>query len=157
MAEQGLFREDLYYRLNVVQIKVPPLREHPEDIPALLEAYLNFFAKENDLEPVTISETALKILESYKWHGNVRELRNFCENVAVMHAGEEILPTHLDEKFFEKSEVEQSTQELSTKQNELKLIEQALKSANGNKTKAAEMLGISRRTLHRKLNEIDKK
>lgn len=157
MAEQGLFREDLFYRLNVVQIKVPPLREHPEDIPALLEAYLNFFAKENDLEPATISETALKILESYKWHGNVRELRNFCENVAVMHAGEEILPTHLDEKFFEKSEVEQSTQELSTKQNELRLIEQALKSANGNKTKAAEMLGISRRTLHRKLNEIDKK
>ena len=157
MANNGSFREDLYYRLNVVEIKVPALRDHPEDIPALLDAYLNFFAKENGLEPVKISASALKILTSYSWRGNVRELRNFCENIVVMHAGEEILPKHLDKKFFDKQDITQQTQDLSAKQNELKLIEQALKSTDGNKTKAAEMLGISRRTLHRKLNEIEKK
>ena len=155
MAENGTFREDLFYRLNVVEIQVPPLREHAEDIPALLEAYLNFFAKENELEPAKISNEALQILSSYAWKGNVRELRNFCENIAVMHAGEEISPDKLDSKFFSTEKSEKNSQmEFSAKQNEIKLIEQALQSSNGNKTKAAELLGISRRTLHRKLNEM---
>ena len=160
MAENGDFREDLYYRLNVVEIRVPPLREHKEDIPALLEAYLDFFAKENSLERATISAQAMEVLVNYQWRGNVRELRNFCENIAVMNFGKIITVDMLDSKFFEKysdSSFEPAQKSFSTKENESNLIEQALLSAGGNKTKAAQLLGISRRTLHRKLAEKGEK
>ena len=157
IASSGEFREDLYYRLNVVEIKVPPLREHKEDIPALVNAYTNFFAKENNLPNVEIPDATMQILVNYAWHGNVRELRNFCENIVVMHSGETILPEKLDAKFTEVEPEKQVQKTFSAKQNELSLIEEALKSTNGNKTKAAELLGISRRTLHRKLQEIEGK
>lgn len=157
LSESGDFREDLYYRLNVVEIKVPPLREHKEDIPSLIKAYTNFFAKENNLEPVEISEEAMKILIAYSWRGNVRELRNFCENISVMRSGETITPEMLEAKFSETEQKQLPQKTFSAKENELALIEEALKSTNGNKTKAAELLGISRRTLHRKLQEIEDK
>lgn len=157
MVESGEFREDLYYRLNVVEIKVPPLREHPQDIPALLEAYTNFYAVENGLERAKITPAALALLQRYPWPGNIRQLRNFCENLAVMHAGQEILEGDLDEKFIRPEEPAEGggQKTYSKKENELKLIEEALASAGGNKTKAAQMLGISRRTLHRKIHDIN--
>ena len=172
MAERGDFREDLYYRLNVVEIKMPPLRDHPEDIPPMVEAYTNFFAKENNLAPVSVSRAAMDALLAYKWAGNVRELRNFCENMAVMHAGESITPELLDPKFFEPARVDSAHPEtpqtqpspasapkqvrnFSAKENEFELIREAIAASDGNKTKAAEKLGISRRTLHRKLREMD--
>ncbi len=157
MAQNGEFREDLYYRLNVVEIRIPPLREHREDIPPLLESYLDFFAKENDLPRAEISVEAMEILRAYQWRGNIRELRNFCEKIAVMNFGKTITADMLDEKFSQVSNVDSKKDSLtfSARENELDLISRALKSAGGNKTKAAEMLGISRRTLHRKLAELD--
>lgn len=159
MAQRGEFREDLYYRLNVVEIKVPPLREHPEDIPPLLDAYTEFFATENALPPVKLDASARAVLCKYQWRGNIRELRNFCENIAVMHAGATISAADLDAKFSELPRAENSDapaiKTFSKRENELKLIEEALESSGGNKTKAAQLLGISRRTLHRKLHEMD--
>ena len=99
LAESGDFRADLYYRLNVVEIKIPPLREHPQDIPSLLEAYSEYFAKENSALPVKFSADALDALKKYPWPGNIRELRNFCENAVVMSPSREIGIAELDGKF----------------------------------------------------------
>lgn len=172
MAAHGEFREDLYYRLNVVEIKIPPLREHREDIAPLIAAYTTFFARENSLAPVKIAPQTLDILTRYPWRGNIRELRNFCENIAVMHSGETIGAESLDAKFTtpelpalradcntlptaDKFEKIPESKKFSKRENEFRLIEEALNSAGGNKTKAAELLGISRRTLHRKIAEMD--
>ena len=96
-------------------------------------------------------------MQRYPWPGNIRQLRNFCENLAVMHAGQEISEGDLDEKFIRPDEPAEGggQKTYSKKENELKLIEEALASAGGNKTKAAQMLGISRRTLHRKIHDIN--
>ncbi len=165
MAQNGEFREDLYYRLNVVEINIPPLRERREDIAPMLKFYINHFATENAFKPVKISEEALKILQNYSWAGNIRELRNFCENLVVTSQGGVLEAEGLDKKFFATAVNAQSKQNslhlakepkletFSKKENELELIKKALASASGNKTKAAELLGISRRTLHRKLSE----
>ena len=150
MCERGEYREDLYYRLNVVEIKIPPLREHPEDIKPLLESYIAYFARENEIEPVKISAEALAILEKYEWAGNIRELRNFCENIVVMNPTRTLTPENLDAKFHS---AKPRASGFSKKENELELIKKAIEAAGGNKSKAAEMLGISRRTLHRKLDE----
>ncbi len=151
MCERGEYREDLYYRLNVVEIKIPPLREHPEDIKPLLDSYISYYAKENELAPVKISQDALKILQEYQWHGNIRELRNFCENIVVMNPTRTLEATDLDPKF---TEAKPHDIGFSKKENELELIKKAIEATGGNKSKAAEMLGISRRTLHRKLEEL---
>ena len=150
MCECGEYREDLYYRLNVVEIKIPPLREHPEDIKPLLESYIAYFARENEIEPVKISPEALAVLEKYEWAGNIRELRNFCENIVVMNPSRTLTLENLDDKFLNSKP---RTSSFSKKENELDLIKKAIDAAGGNKSKAAEMLGISRRTLHRKLEE----
>ncbi|MBE6411274.1 MAG: sigma-54-dependent Fis family transcriptional regulator [Opitutales bacterium] len=150
MCDHGEYREDLYYRLNVVEIKIPPLREHPEDIKPLLESYIAYFARENEIEPVKISAEALAILEKYEWAGNIRELRNFCENIVVMNPTRTLTAENLDAKFLS---AKPRASGFSKKENELELIKKAIEAAGGNKSKAAEMLGISRRTLHRKLDE----
>ncbi len=165
MSEEGSFRQDLYYRLNVVEIKIPPLREHPEDIEPLLRSYINYYVRENATPPLEISPEALKVLESYAWRGNIRELRNFCENAVVMNKSRVIEKSDLPNEFFETalSDKETSTESSNTSvstsllkvDNEKDLIRRALIKSRGNKTKAAEFLGISRRTLHRKLAEYN--
>lgn len=152
MSERGEYREDLYYRLNVVEIKIPPLREHREDIEPLLKSYIGFYARENGVEPVEISPEALDILEKYEWQGNIRELRNFAENIVVMNPTRRLEAKDLDPKFTLPPRHENQT--LSKKENEAELIRKALEASGGNKSKAAEMLGISRRTIHRKLDEL---
>ncbi len=157
MVEAGDFREDLYYRLNVVEIKIPPLREHKEDIPPLLESYMDFYAKENGVEPVKIDRDALAVLSNYPWGGNIRELRNFCEKTTVMNDSRLLRAGDLDKKYVHppapaKSALPPSGGSLSKKDNEMELIRKALDASKGNKSKAAELLGISRRTLHRKLS-----
>ena len=165
MSQNGSFREDLYYRLNVVEIKIPPLREHREDIPPLLKSYVNFYAKDNGVEPIKILPDAMKILSEYDWPGNIRELRNFCENAVVMQSASELSAKDLEEKYSERKQRAPSVHpdpessadfppvihSLSKKENEASLIKKALEATGGNKSKAAELLGISRRTLHRKL------
>jgi DNA-binding NtrC family response regulator len=157
MAKSGEFREDLLYRLNVVTIHLPPLRERPEDLPVLLNHYLNYFAKENELPPVDLSEGAVKVLCAYRWPGNIRELRNFCENTVVLKRGNEVTEYDLDPKYQNRAAEPPTAQPLSTspslskEANEKRLLRNALIKANGNRTHAAELMGISRRTLHRKL------
>jgi len=99
MVEEGTFREDLYYRLSVVALVLPPLRERQDDIPILLDHYLKYFSAENALPLPKISASALSILKAYAWPGNIRELRNLCENLVVMHSGNDVGADDLDPRF----------------------------------------------------------
>ena len=157
MVREGTFREDLYYRLDVVRIELPPLRERPEDIPQLVRHYLDVFANENGKEGMTITESAMAALTNYTWHGNVRELKNCMERMVVLCRGKEIglenVPLNIRENSepgIGKTVLTESGFDLE--QNEKHLIERALNETGGNRSKAAEKLGISRRTLHRKLH-----
>ncbi len=156
MVKNGDFREDLYYRLNVVSIELPPLRERGDDLPLLLSHFLKTYSAENGFESPQLSQEAQSILQNYNWPGNVRELRNFCENLVVLQRGKEITPYDLDPRFTvlnlsDDNEQAVSNSTLSVEENEKRLLRNALVQANGNRTKAAELMGISRRTLHRKL------
>ncbi|MGJ3242989.1 MAG: sigma-54-dependent transcriptional regulator [Opitutales bacterium] len=161
MVKAGTFREDLFYRLNVVPIHLPALRERPEDIPALLQHFLKTYAEENGLKPPGLSAPALEVLQQYSWPGNIRELRNFCENVVVLHAGGTLSEYDLDPKFTQSPDVSETPvargetglarNPLSRQENEKRLLRNALMQAGGNRTQAAKLMGISRRTLHRKL------
>lgn len=165
MTEKGEFREDLFYRMNVVTVNLPPLRDRGEDISLLLHHFLKYFANENAFDPPTLSSAAMEILEKYSWPGNVRELRNFCENLVVLKRGLEITPYDLDIRFssHEVKEIdpqENSSSHLSIEENEKRLLRNALIQSGGNRTNAAKLMGISRRTLHRKLEkwpELDHK
>lgn len=163
MVRNGDFREDLYYRLNVVTIKLPALRERHEDILPLIQHFIAQFAKENKLQPPVLSEEALRRLRDYRWPGNIRELRNFCENLVVLKAGKRVESFDLDPKYSGSGLIVQhlgqhssnghssETPSLSKEDNERRLLREALTQARGNRTRAAELMGISRRTLHRKL------
>lgn len=161
MARSGEFREDLLYRLNVVTIFLPPLRERQDDLLSLLLHYIQRFSEDNGLRPVTLSEGALEVLRKYSWRGNIRELRNFCENIVILKRGSEVTEYDLDPKYAapddqHRSEVSSpislsGSPTLSKEENEKRLLRNALIKSNGNRTKAAELMGISRRTLHRKL------
>lgn len=162
MVAEGKFREDLYYRLSVVPLRLPPLRERRDDIPLLLTHYLKKFASENNTAEAKLSSAALTALVQYGWPGNIRELRNTCENLAVLRAGKNVEVADLDPRFTQPAIAPRPLVTPTTlgtmapgvfdrEQNEKNLLRQALASAGGNRTKAAEALGISRRTLHRKL------
>lgn len=149
-VERGVFREDLYYRLNVVEIHLPPLRERKTDIKPLIMHYLQFFSKENHLKVPTFASEVWPVLENYIWPGNVRELRNFAENMVVMHTQKTVQCSDLDGKFL--SPITSSMPVLE--QREELLIQEALKRANGNKSEAARAMGIPRRSFYRKLDKL---
>jgi DNA-binding NtrC family response regulator len=157
MAKSGGFREDLFFRLNVVRFVLPPLRQRPEDIPLLLAHYLRIFSDDNNLPLLTLEPGALRTLQAYPWPGNVRELRNFCENAVVLRRGGSLTEYDLEPKFREGGvNGEAGTaiaagNQLSVEENEKRLLREALIKARGNRTRAAGLMGISRRTLHRKL------
>ena len=165
MVQDGEFREDLFYRLNVVSIELPPLRQRGDDLTLLLKHFLSQYSEENGFESPVLSGETLNILQTYGWPGNIRELRNFCENLVVLNRGKEITPYDLDPRFsLPPSEADSSEKlckpTLSVEENEKKLLRNALLEAQGNRTKAAKLMGISRRTLHRKLDrwpELDTK
>ncbi|MBR2441244.1 MAG: sigma-54-dependent Fis family transcriptional regulator [Lentisphaeria bacterium] len=155
MVEEGSFREDLYYRLNVVSLELPPLRERKDDIPLLVAHYLELFSKENGRD-MGISPEAMAALTAYRWPGNIRELRNCVERMVVLSRekiiGIDSVPYEIREQMtpgITKSAVQPVTCDLE--RNEKLLITKALNECNGNRTRAAEKLGISRRTLLRKL------
>jgi two-component system, NtrC family, response regulator AtoC len=167
LVREGKFRDDLFFRLNVVRITMPPLRERKEDIPLLIRGFLRHFCKANEKPLVDLTADAMDALLTYNWPGNVRELRTAIEHGVVMGTGPKItvrdLPTALRQAasavlprgisaakaFGEKSSP------LDIREAEKKLIMQALAATNGNVTAAAKKLGISRRTLHRKINEMN--
>jgi DNA-binding NtrC family response regulator len=160
MVKEGAFREDLLYRLNVVKLMMPPLRERQDDIPVLLHHFMKQFAEENAVPLVEVDPEVIKALQAYKWAGNIRELRNFAENTVVMKRGGRLTPYDLDPRFLGAghASVAQATASsldnpLSVEENEKRLLRNALVQAKGNRTQAAKLLGMSRRTLHRKLKQ----
>ena len=151
--DSGEFREDLYYRLNVVNIHIPPLRERKEDIPLLVAAFIREFASENDKPVEGIDAKARALLYNYSWPGNVRELRNSIESAVVMAKGAIITPDDLPPTIASDSESNYVRIQLgaSIADAERELIRANLAANNGNKSRTAEILGIGRKTLHRKI------
>lgn len=157
MVRENTFREDLFYRLDVVSVHLPPLRERQEDIPLFVKHFIDEFSGENGKEIDGISEDAVSALCVYDWPGNIRELRNCIERMVVLSRSKSLqlenVPVHIREKTspgISSKIFAPSTFDLD--KNERGLILKALEECNGNRTKAAEKLGISRRTLHRKLH-----
>ena len=159
LVKEGKFREDLFFRLNVLSVELPPLRERKEDIPLLVKNFIDFYSRENSKKIEGISEYALSVILKYGWPGNIRELRNCIERMVVLCREKILQTTNIPQNIIENVMPGTSlgktlsTGTLNIENNEKTLIIQALDQTNGNRTLAAEKLGISRRTLHRKLNE----
>jgi DNA-binding NtrC family response regulator len=167
-VERGAFRNDLYYRLKVVTLRIPPLRERREDIPLLANHFLATFGKENEREGMKFSPDAMRAIVNARWEGNVRELRNVVESLVVLTPSSEIRVADLPEEFKRFANVnvspEGETEDASRTGNESgstltmdeierRAILAALERTGGNRTQAAELLGIGLRTLQRKLKE----
>ena len=154
-VKKGTFREDLYYRLNVIHIHVPPLRERKDDIPLLVASFLEEFAVENGKNIKGIDSQAKSAIYNYNWPGNIRELRNCIESAVVMCSGEEIKLEDLP-PTVSKSAGDQSINipaNATLDEAEKLIILQTLAANKNNKSKTADLLGIGRKTLHRKLEE----
>jgi DNA-binding NtrC family response regulator len=159
LVREGRFREDLYFRLRVVVIHLPPLRERPEDIPRLASAFLAELAAENSKKVVDFTPEAMETLQTYSWPGNVRELRTTVEHAVVLCRGERVSRRDLPASLRSPQVAPPSAAPpaatgtgLSVKEAEKQLIIRALQESQGNRTAAALKLGLSRRTLHRKLH-----
>jgi transcriptional regulator with PAS, ATPase and Fis domain len=155
--KEGTFREDLYYRLNVLNIPLPPLRDRGEDIPLLIQAFIEEFNGKYQKRIRSVDETAQQTLLGYAWPGNVRELRNTIERAVITCQGDLITPAYLPPNLVGQTRVESPdsvTLPLGTtvEDAEKALILKTLASVGNNKTRAAEILGISLKTLHNKLN-----
>lgn len=152
-VQNGKFREDLFYRLNVVRIAMPPLRDRKDDIPLLLHAFLREFNIENEKNITGFDNRAKSAILKYSWPGNIRELKNCVESAVVMCNGDEIKIEDLPASVREKGEEKVINIPVGMKLDdaELLIIQENLAFCNGNKSKCAELLGIGRKTLHRKL------
>jgi DNA-binding NtrC family response regulator len=168
LVDRGEFREDLFFRLNVVKIDMPPLRERGEDIVLLASAFLREFAEENKRPIKTLTDEAIELMRRYPWPGNVRELRTVIEHGVVMCNAAQIGVEHLPDFMRQSPKSVAKSEGIATKGHQIVLasgielnlhvleqraINEALTQAAGNRTLAADMLGISRRTLQRKLKE----
>ena len=165
LVAEGKFREDLYYRLNVIDIRTPSLREHKEDIPLLVVKYIREFSAANGGSVTGIEPSAMKSLQDYAWPGNVRQLRNAVEKMVVLASGptltEDDIPSEIREgsaipmpsPAVIRTDAEPSVAQGTLADVEKQRILSTLDRCHGNKSKAADELGISRRTIHRKLNE----
>ena len=160
LVRQGKFREDLYYRLNVVEIELPTLRERKEDIEVLIHNFLKEICEHNNLPVLSITKRALKMLQRYSWKGNIRELKNTIENIVVLSNGKIIdiddLPEYIIRKSNEK-EFEEDGLDLVkvTEKIERRTIMKALSMAKGNKSKASKILNIPRTTLYYKISQYE--
>jgi DNA-binding NtrC family response regulator len=148
-VKEGKFREDLFYRLNVMQIVMPPLREHPSDIPQLLNFYVDLFNREFRKQVRGVAPETLEMLRSYRWPGNVRELRNAVERAMLLAEGEWLTPESFPVSSRRASagagglmELPEEGVNLETLEREL--VVQALRRTGGNQTKAAALLGLNR-------------
>jgi two-component system response regulator HydG len=153
---RGTFRSDLYYRLNVISMHLPPLRERVEDIPLLAEHFLRAFAEEQSEPVLSLSEAGMAALLRYDWPGNVRELENALERAAILSQEEHIGPDSLPGRIMDPAPAPLISERPPTNPT-LDLIERAyilwvLQAEGGNKARAAEVLGIDPSTLYRKLN-----
>jgi len=157
-VRQGVFREDLYYRLNVVNIKLPPLRDRRDDIPFLVNFFIEKYSQKYHMRVKGISQKAMNLLINYEWTGNVREIENTIESVLVINSPEVIDVQHLPQEirdFREKPEVIPIKIGTPLEEVEREMLIQTLRATKGNKRKAAQLLGINVRTIHRKIEEIE--
>ncbi len=157
-VKKGNFREDLYYRINVIYLKVPPLRERIEDIPPLVQNFIRQFSKANGKKIMGIDKKALDLLLAYNWPGNIRELKNIIERMIVLCSEGPLSADLVPEDIQSFSPHVKIANELvnqtgSLSDVEKELIEKTLRAQHGNKSSTAHALGISRRTLYRKLEE----
>jgi two-component system, NtrC family, response regulator AtoC len=162
LVKAGTFREDLLFRLRVVEIWLPPLRERLQDIPLLAQMFLREFSEENSKAVNTFTADALELLMHYQWPGNVRELRTAIEHAVVLCRGDKITARDLPPGVrtgvagvpgMANPSRSQARADLTVKEAEKQLIARALKDTEGNRTQAALRIGMSRRTFHRKLHE----
>jgi DNA-binding NtrC family response regulator len=159
-VRQGKLREDLFYRLNVFAIQLPPLRDRKEDIPLLAQAFVKEFSARNGRTVAGVSDRAMQVLEQYHWPGNVRELRNVIERATIVARGDMIEPDDLPAMAAATAPPPQAgagtalAAGITVDEAERRLIELTLAHTGGNKTRAAEMLGISLKTLHNKINRM---
>ena len=154
---KGLFREDLYHRLNVVTIYLPPLRQRKEDIALLANCFLKRYNRVNGEKVKIISAEVLDLLMDYEWPGNVRELENVIERAVVLSSNDVILPKDIllrPWRSTSDSEITSSPRSISLVEGEKALIHKALKTTHWNQTKAAKVLGIHRNTLRRKIKYL---
>ena len=156
-VKAGRFREDLYYRLNVVRIEMPPLRERKDDIPLLMHSFLREFNIENEKNIKGFDNRAKSAMLKYTWPGNIRELKNCVESAVVMCSGEEIRLEDLPNSVQLKGAEQAISIPIGIPMNEAEkiIIQENLAANNGNKSKTADILGIGRKTLHRKLEEYN--
>jgi DNA-binding NtrC family response regulator len=158
VVRRGAFREDLYYRLNVVNIKLPPLRDRREDIPFLVNFFIEKFNKKYNMKVEGISQKAMNLFAEYEWSGNVRELENTIESILVINSPEVIDTQHLPQEVRDfKKRPETIPIKIGTPLEEVEreMLIQTLKATKGNKRRAAELLGINVRTIHRKMEGIE--
>jgi DNA-binding NtrC family response regulator len=149
LVEKGKFREDLFYRINVVPIEIPPLRERGGDISLLIQFFATRFAKEQGRPAPKFDDRVLKMFEAYPWPGNVRELQNLVQRLVLMADGNEITAPQLPELM--RFSASQGGVSRSLSQVEAEHIQAVLAATDGNKSRAATILGIDRKTLQNKL------
>ena len=160
LVQEGKFREDLYFRIRVVQIQIPPLRDRPEDIPILAESFRKEYSLENGKGDLSFSPASIRLMMDYRWPGNVRELRTAVEHGVVLAKGRAIEPDDLPNSVRMGSDrIESRVEATSLRLDKIQksLIDAAMDKTGKNISKAAQALGISRRTLHRKLAQSSKK
>jgi transcriptional regulator with GAF, ATPase, and Fis domain len=152
-VQTGTFREDLYYRLNVVPLELPPLRERGKDIELLVSRLTSLLAIQHRLDAPRYSVAALEMLQAYAWPGNVRELRNVCERLLILFSGKTIQPENLPAELRHKDDRKNSNNFVLPERGihlenlEVSMIQQALDKSRGNQSKAARLLGLTRGTL----------
>jgi two-component system response regulator HydG len=151
MVTQGTFREDLYYRLNVVTIDLPPLKDRMEDILPLAEHFLKKYAEENNKNIKNFSDDVVKFMLNYSWPGNVRELENMIERGVILSKNTAITLDELPQDIIHPTPVEGKTVEAVTRNHIINVLEET----KGNISKAAEILGIRRMTLYNKLKKYN--
>ncbi len=158
LIAQGKFRKDLYYRLNIISIDIPPLRERREDIPLLVEEFIKKHAKHTSRKIEEVSDAALRILAGYHWPGNVRELENALERAVILSKGKIVTPEDLPQSLHSVKQSASDEYGLKLKDAlqspEKVLILKALRSTNWNRNETARILGINRTTLYKKMNKF---
>lgn len=160
----GRFREDLYYRLNVIPITIPPLREHPEDVPKLIDYYLDYMARIEHLPARRFSSGALSLLATYSWPGNVRELKNLIQRLLILNRGEEVAVAEVQSALGKRTVTEESPQYAPDYNQSLRearddfernYLLHHLKQVGGNVSELAQIVGMERTHLYRKLKALD--